>query len=509
MSPTTEAPPAEGGPVASAPIDAALPEADTDLPDADRSDAEPEAATGRPAGRGTAGALAAGVAGLYGLLLGLGRLYDNSFWTHLATGRLIVDEGGIPRTDPYSFTAVGEPWVVQSWLASVVYALAEDVGGFGAIRLVNGLLCAAIGVLVWRLTGRSDSLLVRIGVTGTVLVAGTELFYGRPLLYGMAGIALVLLAGDGRLDPRWLVPVGWVWVNTHGSFPFAVVILVLLAVGTRLDRGRWGREPRVLAWMVGGLLVGGINPLGPRVLVFPLVLVRKTEAFSTILEWRPPAYDAWHHYAVLALLMGAVLAVTRRPSWRDALLVTVFGALAMTSLRNNLVLVIVLAPVLAGSLPAWGPTVARASRPVLRPALALVPVLAVVFTATSMAQPHTNLSIYPEEEVLWMVDEGLWGPDSRVVAPDFVGNLRTAQDGRDANVFFDDRVDMYPLQVVHDNQTLLEAGPGWPEVLERRDATAVLWQRDSPLGGALERDDEWDLVHTSAQWVVAVPAPAR
>src|SRR5690606_15093214 len=52
---------------------------------------------------------------LVGAYIGTDRLSDNSFFTHLATGRYIL-EHGFPHGDVYSFTAPGERWVVQSWL---------------------------------------------------------------------------------------------------------------------------------------------------------------------------------------------------------------------------------------------------------------------------------------------------------------------------------------------------------------------------------------------------------
>ena len=55
----------------------------------------------------------AGVVGLgffvWGLSLGLQPLGDNSFLTHLATGRL-SGEDGIPRTDPYSCGLLRDPY---------------------------------------------------------------------------------------------------------------------------------------------------------------------------------------------------------------------------------------------------------------------------------------------------------------------------------------------------------------------------------------------------------------
>ena len=84
---------------------------------------------------------------LVGVQIGQRPLNDNSFFTHLATGRIILDGGGIPRSDPYTFSAHGASWTVQSWLASVLYAGAEEVGGLTAVRFENGLIAALVALL--------------------------------------------------------------------------------------------------------------------------------------------------------------------------------------------------------------------------------------------------------------------------------------------------------------------------------------------------------------------------
>ena len=64
---------------------------------------------------------------LGGWRAGLSRLSDNSFFWHLRTGRLILDSG-LPRTDPYSFSASGTDWVGQSWLADLFYGVIDLLG---------------------------------------------------------------------------------------------------------------------------------------------------------------------------------------------------------------------------------------------------------------------------------------------------------------------------------------------------------------------------------------------
>jgi hypothetical protein len=358
---------------------------------------------------------------------------------------------------------------------------------------------------VWLLTARSRSLAVRGGVTLSCLLITGALVSGRPLLFGLLGFVLTFLAADGRLDPRWLLPVGWVWVNTHGSFPYALLLLVVLAVGRRLDEGEWGREPRVLAWSAGGIALGALNPIGPRLLLFPLTLLSKTDAFRSIVEWRAPTYELWHTYAVLALLLVAVLALSRRPSWRDGGVLVVFGALGLTSQRNQVILVVVLAAVLASTLPEVGPTVRSVARPVLgAPARVAVVLAFVLFGVASARSPEVDLSPYPVATIEWMEAEGLWGPDSRVVAPDFVGNLREAREGPDARVFIDDRVDMFPVEVTEDYVDLLGGRPGWDEILDRHEATAVLWEEDTALASLLAQSEGWEVVRREDGWLLAV-----
>ena len=59
---------------------------------------------------------------------GLSRLSDNSFFWHLRTGRWILDHG-IPRRDPYSFSAPGVHWIAQSWLAEALYGVVDRAAG--------------------------------------------------------------------------------------------------------------------------------------------------------------------------------------------------------------------------------------------------------------------------------------------------------------------------------------------------------------------------------------------
>ncbi|MER3452401.1 MAG: hypothetical protein C4344_01495, partial [Acidimicrobiia bacterium] len=169
-----------------------------------------------------------------GFHLGARPMHDKSFLTHLATGRLILDTG-IPRTDPYSFTAHGAGWTVQSWLPSLAYGLADRIGDH-ALVVLHGLVAAVLAALLWRLSAAAPGLVARVAAVAPTLVSGAGLWAERPFMVGLVALAVTVLAvEDERVHPAWLVPVGWVWVNSHGTFPYGLLFLGLTWAGRRAD----------------------------------------------------------------------------------------------------------------------------------------------------------------------------------------------------------------------------------------------------------------------------------
>ena len=113
---------------------------------------------------------------------------------------------------------------MQSWLASVFYGAADKWWGPAGVLLVVAAVATSVAALVWTLTRPAHSLISRVLIVGPLLIIGADGgWVERPLLFGLLSLCLVLLAAEGRLDPRWLVPTMWLWVNTHGSFPLGLV----------------------------------------------------------------------------------------------------------------------------------------------------------------------------------------------------------------------------------------------------------------------------------------------
>ena len=454
----------------------------------------------------TLAGLVGGVVALISLLIGLGPLNDNSFFTHLATGRIIWDTHHIPGHDPYSWTALGHPWVVQSWLASVLYAGAEKLGGPGGVLVLVGLTSAALGALVWMLTAPARALLGRLLIIAPVIIVGTDAgWVERPLLFGLVALALALLAAEGRFDPRWLIPVMWVWVNVHGSFPLGLVAIALLALGRRLDHESPSVELAALKWAGIGTLAGAISPLGPRVLMFPLELLSRQDVLSNVVEWKAPSFTHSGQRAFLVEVVLSIVFLARRPSWRTALPLAAFLAASLLGARNIVVASIVLIPGLARGLADLGEITGEERRPAHRAAAIALAAIAVLSMIVAGTGPVYSYDGYPVAAVTWASRNGVLGPDSRVVARDFVGNFIEARYGTDVKVFVDDRFDMFPIQVLEDFNSFNAADPNWDAILDTYHPTAVMWAPNEPFGQYLAASGRWRVVYTDQEFLIAVP----
>jgi hypothetical protein len=292
-------------------------------------------------------------------------------------------------------------------------------------------------------------------------------------------------------------------VNTHGSFPLGFVAVALMAAGAWLDGERHLREVRLLGWMVVGALAGAINPLGFRLLLFPLQILQKSHQFRTIVEWQPLRLDTVWSFVFVAQLIVAVLLLVRRRSWRAALPLVVFAGFAFTSVRNMAPATIVLVPGMAAAVAGLGSIDGlRRSRSAMA-AIGACVIAGCLLAVVSLAQPDTDLDAYPEHAVTWLQDQGLL--EHHLVAPDYVGNYLEARYGPRQMVFIDDRVDMYPARVVDDAIDLVRGSHRWPEILGRYHAGAVLWNRDSDLAKLMRRSPDWRIAYRDKDWYVFLP----
>ncbi len=445
---------------------------------------------------------------LFGFRLGVRPIGDNSMLTHVRTGIDMVRGLGIPRVDPYSFTAPGHDWVVQSWLPEWTYGWAYRLGGFRLVVLEQAVVIALLAWLVVRLVRAGSPLRTAFGAL-IVVGIGAPFWSPRPLLFGAVCMALAVTIVESRRSHWWLVPVVWLWVSSHGSFPLGLAWLAARAVGEAFDWRAWPRDAiRYVGGFVVGLVVAVVNPLGAKLLAFPFTLGDKRQTFERIVEWMSPDFQhAPARVALIFLVLALLLLVRARLSWRDVVPVVAFMAAGLLAVRNLPIAAVVLAPVLGrvlkrpDSLPPLPPVPASRERLNRVFAVALVAAF-VVFGLSIRTNDPLRLSGYPIAATDFLEESGLLAAPHRLAHLDFVGNYFELRFGRRVKVFIDDRYDMYPVEVSQDYSNLLRGRPQWQAILQARQIDVVLWDRDLPLTSLLKSTGQWLEIFADGDWVV-------
>ena len=454
--------------------------------------------------------LVAGAYGLSGLIYGSRPIGDNSAFTHIRTGIDMFAGHGIPRRDPYSFTALGEPWIVQSWFMSFLYGAAHRLGGFEAVVVLNALLSAALAFVILRLVRTGHAL--RTAAAGTAAIfAGVIYWSPRPLLMGLLCMALFLVVVTKQHSPWWLLPIMWVWGNSHGTYALAFVWLGLHVAGTLADRRSIDAVMPLVPYGVagiGGVLLAAINPLGPKLLLFPLQVTEQPEIFRAIVEWRSPDFGRPGGLIALLAIGGCLGVLIRaRTTWAHTLPVVAFLIAGLFAQRNLPVAALVFAAALGASLCREH----EEARPAPRfhwLAAGMLVLLSLVVVVTDFDRAPLRFGRYPVAAVAALEDAGVIDGDQRMVHEDKVGAYLIIQRGREANIWVDDRAGLYEPALIRDLLDL-QKGERVIKILEDHDAEAVLWERGSAVHSAVAADEAWRRIYADEDWVAFVRRSGR
>jgi len=286
------------------------------------------------------------------------------FWWHLKMGEVIFTTGSIPRTDIFSFTAEGKPFIVQNWLSEIIYYLLYGAGGLELLVFFNALLLAAALLPLFALCRESAESL-RLGAFVATLASLT--FFGN---IRTQSFAFVLFAGfywilEGyRLRKRnflWVMPLLMLlWVNLHGSFILGLALITLylgcetLNLLLKIPGGGAlsGRELRNLLFILLLCLCATLaNPEAHAVYRYIRTVAADKASQLFVTEWQAPQVDALDglvfFYGLFFICLLTFFYARRRLALTELVLFLAFTVFAMTALRNSIWFPIVAAPILS------------------------------------------------------------------------------------------------------------------------------------------------------------------
>lgn len=465
-----------------------------------------------------------------------GQPADTDTWWHLKTGQLIWQQGRIPLSDPFSHTVAGAPWIDHGWLVQAILWPFYQAFGLGGLAL---LLAAAI-TLTFAIVYKQCAGRPYLAALAVLLAAisSSVVWAIRPQIASLlltAAVTFLLYRYRESGQARWLWPIPLLvvmWVNCHGGFVIAFILLGCHLVGEVLnrllhsdpERPLPAAQPRLrplLLTLLACLPATLLNPNTYKMLPYAFQTVSIGPLQDFIQEWAAPDFHSvqlqpfvW----LLLLTLGALGLSRRRANWIDLAMLLIFAYMALLAVRNVALFALIAPPILTRHaaaairdmtrLPrlAWLGTLVSAGAPA-RPRRGLpllnLLLLALILTAAGagiglvlvhLDDPATWGRGLPLDAAAYMASEEIPGKMYNTYnwGGYLIWSLYPA-----APVFVDGRTDLYALNghVLDDYVQIHLARPGWQELLASYDIGHAVTEREGMLALALAEAEAWTLVY--------------
>lgn len=457
---------------------------------------------------------------------------DGDTGWHIATGQWIATHGTVPRSDPFSFTARGHPWVAHEWLSELLMYGAWRYGGWSGLILLFGTAAAALYAIIalhlrrWQRPGAAALMMVYLSI------GLAQSLFARPHLLALPILAAWLIAllrarERERAPPLALGILMFVWANAHGSFVFGLALAGGLGLEALVAAAPSDRLRVIRQWGLFGIvsLVGALaTPAGLDGLLYPFY-VNNLSLLSLIGEWQPAQLNM---SSLEILLLSGMFFLFLRPVRIPILrLLILLAALHITfeHARNQMVLVTLATILLAEPLGrAWAGDAER-------PRLALLPRL---WTERRELSPLLAVGL------LLFLSTGIYRlitpfdrPDSYGVPVTALRNLPTGLRGKPVfneysfggllvfsgiAPFIDGRSDMYGDAFTTDYFKIAHGDAArWKAAEARWKFAWTILPPDNALVKILDREpgwrrayaDKWAVIHVSDRAPEAVPTPSN
>ena len=454
-----------------------------------------------------------------------GQYRDSDIFWALKSGEWIIANMEVPRTDPFSYTFAGEPWIDFTWGFQVIaHVFYSYLGGWYGLFLLQTSLVAAVFYIVYKNLSLVSSGRAWLSVCALYIVYAA--IYGRlfirPHLFGFLFIVLYiyllnLYERKGEARYLWaLVPLQILWTNVHSSFVLGIFIAGAYGAGFFVDAVRKhgfsadlpDRLKKMIIICAALPLATLFNPYGWRLSVFPFIHQGgdNTDALRYIAEWaKTPITEMVFNFSpehifnvgFKLVLYGAVVSmVLNRKNFKlhYAILFIASVYLALSHVRWLTMVALFSTHILVenvSDLLDEHKDLTRFYRGLFAASAVVIAGLLLIETANSMERgkygPGLSKGHYPEGTVAFL---GREVSEVRVYNSYGFGGYLIFND---IPVMIDGRTPTVFSPLFYWKIRKARSDSGWARLSEEFDLTAALIKSDHPECDLLMNDDEWKL----------------
>ncbi len=439
-------------------------------------------------------------------------LVDPDIWWHLANARILVTEHHFIHTDPYSFTAVGQPWIDWEWLSELAYWFSYQAFSLRGIYLVTWFALAAnILFIYWRGYWMARSADAALWSSGIAFVLMTVNSGPRMIEFGYLTMSaeLAILEAADRGNKRWLwllPPLFCLWINLHGMW-FAGLVLLGIYIASGMIPVSLGvfeqkaftpsERNRLLAIFGVSVVAPVVNPYGWHLMWQPLdMMMNQKLSVSTIAEWQPLNLSTMEGKGVLVAIAVMVVAncVCGR-KWKLYEMAFVFLAwyAAVAHVRFCYFAAVLTAPMLARDLArSFSNESDTKTIPVMNALMATGALGVILYMFPTEAPLQKMLEMmFPVHEIAAIQ------PSWRTLDLDYVGGRMAFQSKPS---FIDSRFDSFEhLGVMKDYRSIMMGFNAY-ELMDKYQVDHALLKDDLPITYLLEHSPGWKVVMHEKAW---------
>lgn len=431
---------------------------------------------------------------------------DPDFFWHLATGRVILEQGHVVRTNLFSAFHADHPWPNPEVLFQVAIAAVQRLGGWEAVTLLKVALSCVLGALLFVvLAERAERPFFAASLAVLALSLVRSRLTERPQLLSLIFFVSVVLIVQrhrrrgGRLV--WaLPPLFALWSNIHPELILGFLYLAAEFVGS------WPRrtDRTLLAATLLSVPATLLNPEGSDVLAFPFLHL----FLSPVIEVSEYAFSSPAAAPAYWILLVIVVAVLLRPGaqrrWSEILPAAGMALLGALYLRSIPYFVFTAAIVLQGNLAAWPVRADRRPRRWLAAGAGAIAAGAFTWALLGDRSFPYRWGVGLDERLYPAAAADLLA--ARPFPPNLyngynVGGYLAFRLYPKMGIFQDGRVQAYPSEFIsrlHNRH----GGENWPRLFAEFKVNTLLVRRgEAPLfavGG------DWGVVFWDDEWVILV-----
>ncbi|HYA28143.1 MAG TPA: hypothetical protein VEI95_04945 [Acidobacteriota bacterium] len=456
---------------------------------------------------------------------GNGILNDGDTGYHIRTGEVILKTGRVPTKDIYSSHVPALKWTAHEWLAEVIMAVVFKATGLTGLVLFFALLLAATHWLLYRvLRSQSESCILVILITLLATTTSSSHWLARPHVFSLL-ITLVwvhLLDQFQYRNQHTLKFLPWImllWVNLHGGFFIGIVLLVVYITGNILhsfagypnQARQHRRKAKILScYLILTLVASLINPIGAKILLFPIKLTSDRFIMDRVIEFLSPNFHDVLPFKYMLLATICVLALSQVSlNLIETGLILLLSYMALYSARHVSLYAIIVAPLLLKScesvlrnLPTQLFNFIRLRDQNLSaidakisgyfwPSFSII--LIVSLALVGNLQFQFNEKRFPVAAVEFIMRENITG---KMFNNDEFGDYIIFSAWPRYRVFMDGRSDMYGEKLGAPYLKVANVQPGWKDVLSQYNIDWIIFDTDSALSAALREQNDWHAVYS-------------